>query len=206
MVFDAAAYYREKKAQEERELPGASSAFQTRRAGRVYTRYFNRHLQKPLGIRSTQVDVLAGVKNHRNSQIRLIADKLSLAPCTLSRSLKCLEANGLVTMVATTHDRRQRWPKLTPAGEDVLARATETIAKGPQLRMHTRLGPDMIRRLRTDSEKIDDAIHNQTREERWVDAGIPFWNRAYQERKWSGMSEEDIWKDLRGKPPPKKSN
>lgn len=196
--------YRAERERKERELPRASSAFQARRGGRVLTRYFNRHLQRLAGIRSTQLDVLAEVSlpHNHNARIAVLARQLGLAACTLSRSLKRLEMNGLVTSEIGRGDKRERWVKLTELGKEFLRRGQETIETIPQLRMTSRLGAEMCKRIRVDSEKLDSATYIQTREETFVDAGIPFWNRSYYEKRWAGWTPDEI---LHGKPPPGKN-
>ena len=71
--FDAAAHARAEREKKEKQLPWHSLAFQTRRAGRVLTRYWNEHLDKPVGIRSTQLDVLAAAKISHNATVTSIA-------------------------------------------------------------------------------------------------------------------------------------
>lgn len=206
--FDASAYFREERERKERELPWASTMFQARRGGRVLTRYWNRHLQKPVGIRATQLEVLAAVKISHNAKTAAIADRLGLAHCTLSRSLARLQRNGLVERIVGNGDRRQRWSKLTKAGERVLEEGRKAVEKRPQPYMRTRLGAEMCKRIRTDSEKIASATRAQTQEEKLVYAGIPFWDLAYYEKKWSGVTEEEMVRNAHqrntaGKPPPK---
>lgn len=201
--FDAAAHYREEREKKERELPGASSAFQTKRSSRHLVRYFNLYLWKLLNVVSTQVDVLAAVKRNRNAKIRIIAEDLGCAQSTLSRSLKRLVSKGLVEMTVGTQDKRQRWPKLTPAGEKCLAAAQEKIEEFPQPYMKTRLGPDMIKSLRTESETIDRAICAQIREERFCAAGL--WDLRHYKHRWKGSTQDQIYADYFGKPPPKKA-
>lgn len=202
--FDFEAHVREERGKKERELPGASSAFQTKRSSRRFVLYFNRYLWKPLNVVSTQVDVLAAVKKNRNAKIRVIAEEeLGCAQSTLSRSLKRLVSKGLVEMTIGSHDKRQRWPKLTPTGEKCLAEAQEKVEEFPQLYLRSRLGPDMIKSLRTESEKVDRAIYDQIREERFCAAGL--WDLRFYKQRWEGWSEEQILADHFGKPPPKKA-
>lgn len=192
--FDWAAHLRAEKERKERELPGGSFAFQTRRAGRVTTRYYNRHLRETAGLRSTQLDVLAAVKVQRNEKVAVIARHLGMAPCTLLRSLRRLEEHGLVTIEVAPADKRALLTRLTKAGEHAL-KTGETVLQTPQERTRVRLG-EMLKTMRKDSEKIADAMWIQMRQE-YVVAELPpdhpmRWRR---ERAWEGWTDEQIYEE-----------
>src|SRR5580698_875768 len=97
-----------------------------RRAGRMSTQVFDAHLQ-PSGLTIGQFGVMAQLLCSSLSQPPLTMKELSNAigmdPTTLNRTLKPLEAQGLVSTAPDPQDRRARLIHLTASGKDRLAQA-----------------------------------------------------------------------------------
>lgn len=98
--------------------------FRSRRLARVLTRHFDEAL-RPLGIQATQLTLLAAIAGPGaagQSMPRLI-DVLAMDATTLSRNLKPLQKQGLVSLEAAPNDKRARLARLTLEGERVLTGA-----------------------------------------------------------------------------------
>jgi len=97
-----------------------------RRAGRMSTQVFDAQLQ-PSGLTIGQFGVMAQVHCSSLSQAPLTMKELSNAigmdPTTLNRTLKPLEAQGLVATAPDPRDRRVRCVQLTTLGRERLAQA-----------------------------------------------------------------------------------
>jgi DNA-binding MarR family transcriptional regulator len=108
-----------------RDVAGCT-CLRLRSAGRMATQMFEAHLQ-PAGLTVGQFGVLARVygSSLRRAPMTMkeLADALGMDPTTLNRTLKPLEAQGLVTTAPDPHDRRARLIHLTAPGKDRLAQA-----------------------------------------------------------------------------------
>jgi DNA-binding MarR family transcriptional regulator len=109
---------------------------QSRMAARSLTRYYNYALA-PAGLEVTEFCLLAAVSLQRDQSITRLADRLALERTTLVRSLKRLKDRGLLRLSST--GGREVSYSLTPAGEDVLARAVPHWT-GAQQDVETTLG------------------------------------------------------------------
>jgi DNA-binding MarR family transcriptional regulator len=118
---------------------------QSRMAARSLTRYYN-HALAPAGIEVTEFSLLAAVSLQRDQSITRLADRLALERTTLVRSLKRLKERGLLRQTSTRG--REVSYSLTPAGEDVLARAVPLWTGAQQEVEHT-LGNDAKRASRS---------------------------------------------------------
>lgn len=182
-----------------RELPDASFAFQTRRVGRVMSRYFNEHLRPKVGLFATQIDVLAAVKAIPNASLRVLARRLGTAESTVSRSLKRLESKGLIRrrIPKAGDDQRLRLPMLTESGEESLRRGQETIEKFPQRRIASRFGKEISNALRRSSEKLTLLTEFQRSQERYVERFVGTHARWQYYWVWEGMTEEEAFQKWR---------
>lgn len=77
-----------------------------RMAARAVTTLYDEHLQ-PAGLRASQLAVLWAVVALPKSTVGTIAKTIAMDPTTLTRNLRLLERDSLVTMVAGS-DRRER--------------------------------------------------------------------------------------------------
>jgi len=100
---------------------GYCASFHLRRTARAVTRMFDAALQDS-GIRSTQFSILVGIAKHQPVAIGALADVMILAPTTLTRSLRPLEKEGLIT-ISERSTMRQRFLSMTPKGERALERS-----------------------------------------------------------------------------------
>ena len=92
-----------------------------RRAARLVTNYYDK-LFEPTGLRVSQLTLLVVLYRAGIQTINEMAEKLELDRTTLTRNLKPLANQGLLT-IAPGGDQRTRVVALTPAGEAVLIKA-----------------------------------------------------------------------------------
>jgi DNA-binding MarR family transcriptional regulator len=115
-----------------------------RKAARAVTQYYDEVL-RPSGIRTTQFSLLSAIKQFGTVSIGALAEESVMDRTTLTRNLRLLEAEGLVT-IAAGEDARVREVSLTPAAQEKLAVATRYWRKA-QAQMATRLGSEGVRHL-----------------------------------------------------------
>lgn len=78
---------------------------------------------RPIGITSGQFSILAAMLRDAAVPLGDLAELLGLDRTTLTRNLKPLEAEGLVSTVADDDDRRVRGLRLTEKGRSVMSEA-----------------------------------------------------------------------------------
>ncbi|HEV1994469.1 MAG TPA: MarR family winged helix-turn-helix transcriptional regulator [Candidatus Acidoferrum sp.] len=100
---------------------GYCASFNFRRTARAVTRLYDMALQES-GIRSTQFAILVGIAKSQPVSIGALADVLVIDSTTLTRSLRLLQKEGLVT-VSKRAAMRQRFLTVTAKGERTLARS-----------------------------------------------------------------------------------
>jgi DNA-binding MarR family transcriptional regulator len=107
-------------AQRERiaRLSSACICNNLRRAARLVTNYYDKLLE-PTGLRVSQITILVVLYRFGVQTINEMAGKLELDRTTLTRNLKPLAHQGLLT-IAPGSDQRTRVVTLTPKGEAVL--------------------------------------------------------------------------------------
>jgi DNA-binding MarR family transcriptional regulator len=105
-----------------------------RMASRVVSRAYDEAL-RPTGLRATQVAVLAAVGARGALSIKSLADTLEMERTTLTRNLRPLEEQGLVS-IAPEARHRSRVLTLTSAGKAVLLKALPFWEKAQQISMH----------------------------------------------------------------------
>lgn len=115
-----------------------------RKAARAVTQYYDEVL-RPSGVRATQFSLLSAIKQFGTVSIGALAEESVMDRTTLTRNLKLLEDEGLVT-IAPGADARVREVSLTPAALEKLAVATRYWRKA-QAEMATRMGTEGIRHL-----------------------------------------------------------
>jgi DNA-binding MarR family transcriptional regulator len=86
-----------------------------RKASRRVTQIYDRGLEAA-GLTVTQYGVLGQLRRYDGIGIGALAEILIMDPTTLTRSLRPLERQGLVTMKPDRRDRRSRCLHLTPKG------------------------------------------------------------------------------------------
>ncbi len=98
---------------------GFCAAFNTRRTARAITSLYDGMLQTS-GIRSTQFAILVGIAKAGSAAMGQLAEMLLLDHSTLTRSLRRMQTQGLLS-ISSRSIRRQRFVKLLPKGERQLA-------------------------------------------------------------------------------------
>lgn len=122
------------------------------RAARAIARQFDEAL-RPLDITNGQFSLLMSLNRPVPPNMRAVASLLVMDRTTLTAALKPLERRGLVDVFADEDDRRLRRLRLTPEGEQLLARAVP-IWKATHAVVDERLGQDGPARLRADLLQI----------------------------------------------------
>ena len=99
---------------------GYCASFNFRRTARAVTQLYDLALQKS-GLRSTQFAILVGLRKTQPVSISALAEVLTIDQTTLTRSLRLLEKERLIT-ISERSTMRQRFLAVTPKGERALAR------------------------------------------------------------------------------------
>ena len=90
---------------------------------RKITNLLNDHL-KEYGIYASQYQLLVNVSRYNNSTSKELAAKLNVNPAAISRTLKSIENQGLITRKQTS-DRRVYQITVTDKGHNLLAKLSE---------------------------------------------------------------------------------
>jgi DNA-binding MarR family transcriptional regulator len=113
---------------------------QLRRATRALTQAYDAAL-RPSGLRSTQFTLLATLAATGGESISALGERMGMDRTTLTRNLEPLKRAGLVQTASSEGDRRAKLVRLTPAGEEALARAVPLWERA-QASALARLTPD----------------------------------------------------------------
>ena len=100
---------------------GSCASFNFRKTARAVTRFYDDALQES-GIRSTQFAILVAIAKNQPISIGDVADLLVIDRTTLTRSLRLLQKEGLLTISARS-SMRKRFLSLAPLGERAVARS-----------------------------------------------------------------------------------
>jgi DNA-binding MarR family transcriptional regulator len=134
---------------------GYCASFHLRRTARAVTRMYDAALQET-GMRSTQFSILVGIAKHQPVAIGALADVLILDPTTLTRSLRLLEKEGLIT-ISERSTMRQRFLTMTPKGERALERSVAAWRKAHKRFLAT-VGPENWDEMRSELEKLAQVV------------------------------------------------
>ncbi|GJD83441.1 hypothetical protein HPGCJGGD_1308 [Methylobacterium haplocladii] len=116
-----------------------------RQASRQVTQLYDRHFA-PTGLRVTQYSVLRMLGRNEPLAMQALADRMVMDRTTLSRALRPLEREGLVSM-APGRDARTRLLSLTPAGHALIEELAPAWDRA-QAEFETRFGVAETRDLR----------------------------------------------------------
>jgi DNA-binding MarR family transcriptional regulator len=130
---------------------GSCASFNFRRAARAVTSLYDRAFE-PFGIRSTQFSILVGVAKTQPTSISALSELLVIDRTTLTRSLRLLKKQGLLTISARA-EKRQRFLELTARGAQTL-RASLPAWREAQERFVQTLGPEYWTNFRNELEKL----------------------------------------------------
>jgi len=130
---------------------GSCASFNFRRAARAVTSLYDRAFE-PFRIRSTQFSILVGIAKTQPTSISALSDLLVIDRTTLTRSLRLLKKQGLLS-ISDRSTKRQRFLTLTPKGARTLAASLPAWRKA-QDRFVQSLGADYWINFRDQLEKL----------------------------------------------------
>ena len=136
---------------------GYCASFNFRRTARAVTSLFDEALQAS-GIRSTQFTILVGIRKIQPASMGAIAKVLVIDRTTLTRSLRLLEKQGLLS-ISGRSKMRQRFVSLTPRGERAQALALPLWRK-IQSQFIDAVGSDYWLNLRKELERLSSLATN----------------------------------------------
>jgi DNA-binding MarR family transcriptional regulator len=127
------------------------TCFNVRRASRAVTQFYD-DIMVTSGIKATQFTMLGAVALMGPASVSRLAEHLALDRTTLTRNLKVLAEQGLIT-ISAGEDRRERVVKLSGDGQDAIARATP-VWREAQDTLIDRFGEDRWRRMIDDMNDL----------------------------------------------------
>lgn len=122
-----------------KDMSNNCAALRTRRAARLVSRIYDDAL-RPLGLKITQLSLLAAIKVGAPDSITAFADMMAFERTTLTRNLQLLEKKGLIEISPEGY-RRTRSITLSSAGQIILVKALPEWQKA-QDQIEKRLGAD----------------------------------------------------------------
>ena len=130
---------------------GSCASFNFRRAARAVTRLYDQALES-FGIRSTQFSILIGIAKTQPTSISALGNLLVIDRTTLTRSLRLLTKQGLLS-ISGRSIKRQRFLSLKPKGERTLA-ASLPVWRKAQDRFVQTVGEDYWTNFRNELERL----------------------------------------------------
>lgn len=114
-----------------------------RMTSRVITQYFDKALQ-PIGLRATQLALLADISSRESSTIGQLADILLMDQTTVTRNVEILKKNGFIDAKTGDDDLRKRCITITESGTSMLIEALP-LWENAQLRIEQGIGKEKYR-------------------------------------------------------------
>jgi DNA-binding MarR family transcriptional regulator len=108
-----------------------------RRSSRALTQLYEQAL-RPLGLRATQLTILQVLSRTGESSQGRLGEMLAMDSTSLTRTLGIMRRQGWIAE-RRGNDRRERWLRLTKAGDEQLRRALPVWGK-VQTRLRRQLG------------------------------------------------------------------
>lgn len=142
---------------------GYCASLNFRRTARAVTRLYDMALQES-GIRSTQFAILVGIAKKQPISIGTLGDMLVIDGTTLTRSLRVLEKEGLIS-ISKRAEKRQRFLSLTTEGEKTLSRSVPAW-RAAQERFVATIGSEYWVELRNELERLAHVAVNLERPEK----------------------------------------
>lgn len=133
--------------------------YNLRRASRAVTQLYEEHL-KPSGLLPTQFTLLAAVRVLGPVQMSVIAEELVLDRTTLTRNIRPLEREGLVSIISAKSDQRMREISITNKGLKKLEQAIPCWQEAQDLTKKM-LSASRIERMLGDLRAMVDAQRTQ---------------------------------------------
>jgi DNA-binding MarR family transcriptional regulator len=113
---------------------------------------------RPEGLRATQFSILQALSLTGPTRQGRLGEILAIDSTTLTRSMELLRKRGW-TEAAPGKDRRERWLRLSKAGEEELARL-EPVWKKAQADVQQKLGDERWQGLMALSTEVANLNHN----------------------------------------------
>lgn len=104
------------------------------------------------GVRSTQFALLVAIAKIQPVAMGALAEVLSIDRTTLSRSLRLLQKERMIT-ISRRSEMRQRFLELTPAGEKALQHSLP-LWREAHAKFVAALGPDYWLAMRSELERL----------------------------------------------------
>jgi DNA-binding MarR family transcriptional regulator len=149
---------------------GYCGSFNLRKTARAVTRLYDMALQKS-GMRSTQFAILVGIAKDQPVSIGVLANTLVMDSTTLTRSLRPLQKEGLVTL-SDRAAMRQRFLKITAKGTRALASILPAWRKAQEQFVAT-VGPEHWVELRSELERLARVAVNLEQPKKETPAAAP---------------------------------
>ena len=130
----------------------ACAGWNARLAARRITQFLEQRMASS-GLSFAQFGLMAEIASAADDTITALAARMGLDQSTLSRTLRTLEADGLVEIAVVESDQRKRMVWLTEKGA---RRLEASLASWRQAHaaLDKRLSTDLVRRLALESETI----------------------------------------------------
>lgn len=133
------------------------ACFNLRKAARAVTQLFDDQL-RPTGLRATQFTLLMNIQAHEPLQVQELAEVTVTDRTTLSRNLRPLQRDGLVTLTPRPEDRRVREVALTEKGRQTLNEAYP-LWREIQGKLVGQIGTDQFSELLTSLQQAVQEAH-----------------------------------------------
>ena len=131
------------------------SCFYLRRAARLVTRQYAETM-KAAGLKSSQFSILSIISHHGRMTITELADKMGLERTSLSRTLRPLEKDGLIS-ISEEQEKRRRFIELTKQGRKVYKMSLPLWNKA-QRQLKKQLGAEDLKSLKSLLKRTADLI------------------------------------------------
>jgi DNA-binding MarR family transcriptional regulator len=130
---------------------GYCASLNFRRTARAVTRMYDAAMQES-GVRSTQFAILVAIAKIQPVAMGALAEVLSIDRTTLTRSVRLLQKERLIT-ISQRSAMRQRFLELTPAGEKALQRSLP-LWREAHAKFVAALGKDYWLSIRSELERL----------------------------------------------------
>ncbi|PPR12365.1 MAG: hypothetical protein CFH41_00402 [Alphaproteobacteria bacterium MarineAlpha11_Bin1] len=127
------------------------TCFNVRRASRAVTEFYD-SIMAPSGVKATQFTMLGAVSLMGPASVTQLAERLALDRTTLTRNLKVLADQGMVS-ISAGNDRRERVVKVTVEGQAAIDRATPVWQKAQAIIVE-KFGEDRWRQMIEDMSEL----------------------------------------------------
>ena len=129
-----------------------------RRTSRALTELYEEAI-RPLGLRATQLTILQALSRAGEVSQGQLGEMLAMDSTSLTRTLAIMRRQGWITE-RRGEDRRERWLRLSSAGEAQLSRALPVWEK-VQSRLRRQLGARVWKNLLQLTQQVTQAVKTQ---------------------------------------------